>query len=118
MLIGLSKRYNIPMSLNIDNTAVKRINELREQQGKNALKLRITVDGGGCAGFQYKLELTDCTGGEDMVFADSVVTDPISLPFLDGSTVRFDKGLIGSEFKIDNPNAKMGCGCGTSFSVI
>lgn len=106
------------MSLNIDDTAVKRIHELREQQGKDALRLRITVDGGGCAGFQYKLELTEQAQGEDLVFADSVVTDPISLPFLDGSTVRFDRGLIGSEFRIDNPNATMGCGCGTSFSVV
>lgn len=106
------------MTLTIDNTAVKRINELREQQGKDALKLRITVEGGGCAGFQYKMELTDEAGKDDTIFADAVVTDAISLPFLDGSTVRFDKGLIGSEFKIDNPNATMGCGCGTSFSVM
>ncbi|MBK9586781.1 MAG: iron-sulfur cluster assembly accessory protein [Alphaproteobacteria bacterium] len=106
------------MTLTIDTTAVKRINELREQQGKSALRLRITVDGGGCSGFMYKMELTDETGKDDTIFADAVVTDAISLPFLAGSTVRFDQGLIGSEFKIDNPNAVSGCGCGTSFSVI
>ncbi len=106
------------MTLNIDDTAVKRINELREQQGKTALKLRITVDGGGCSGFMYKMELTDKAGKDDTIFADSVVTDAISLPFLAGSTVRFDQGLIGSEFKIENPNAVSGCGCGTSFSVV
>jgi iron-sulfur cluster insertion protein len=110
--------YNRTMTLNIDNTAVKRINELREQQGKSALKLRITVDGGGCSGFMYKMELTDKAGKDDTVFADAVVTDAISLPFLAGSTVRFDQGLIGSEFKIENPNAVSGCGCGTSFSVV
>ncbi|MCB1681805.1 MAG: iron-sulfur cluster assembly accessory protein [Alphaproteobacteria bacterium] len=106
------------MTLTIDDTAVKRINELRTQQGKTALKLRITVEGGGCSGFMYKMELTDEAGKDDTVFADSVVTDAISLPFLDGSTVRFDQGLIGSEFRIENPNAVSGCGCGTSFSVI
>lgn len=106
------------MTLNIHDSAVKRINELREQQGKTALKLRITVEGGGCSGFMYKMELTDTEGKDDTVFADSVVTDAISLPFLDGSTIRFDQGLIGSEFKIENPNAVSGCGCGTSFSVI
>lgn len=108
----------VNMSLNVDHTAVKRINELRSQQGKTALKLRITVDGGGCSGFMYKMELTDQAGKDDTIFADSVVTDAISLSFLAGSTVRFDQGLIGSEFKIDNPNAVSGCGCGTSFSVV
>ena len=106
------------MTLTIHDTAVKRINELRGQQGKSALKLRITVDGGGCSGFMYKMELTDKAGKDDTVFADAVVTDAISLPFLAGSTVRFDQGLIGSEFKIENPNAVSGCGCGTSFSVV
>ena len=105
------------MSLIIDDSAVKRIEELRKAQSKDALMLRITVDGGGCSGFQYKLELTEQASEKDEVFEGAVVTDDISLPFLDGSVVKFDQGLIGSEFKIDNPNAVSGCGCGTSFSV-
>lgn len=105
------------MSLIIDDSAVKRIEELRTAQNKSALMLRITVDGGGCSGFQYKLELTEDTSDKDIDFDGAVVTDDISLPFLDGSVVKFDEGLIGSEFKIENPNAKSGCGCGTSFSV-
>lgn len=105
------------MSLTIDDSTVKRIQSLRAQQNSDDLKLRITVDGGGCSGFQYKMELTDKIGDKDEVFADAVVTDDISLGFLKGSTIRFDEGLIGSDFKIENPNAVAGCGCGTSFAV-
>ena len=105
------------MSLIVDESAVKRIEELRTAQDKNALMLRVTVEGGGCSGFQYKLELTEDKTDKDEVFEDAVITDDISLPFLAGSTVKFDSGLIGSEFKIENPNAVSGCGCGTSFSV-
>ncbi|MFK7840187.1 MAG: HesB/IscA family protein [Bdellovibrionales bacterium] len=105
------------MSLIIDDSAVKRIHELRTAQNKDALLLRVTVEGGGCSGFQYKLELTEDKNDKDKIFEDAVVTDDISLPFLDGSIVKFDQGLIGSEFKIENPNAISGCGCGTSFAV-
>ena len=105
------------MSLIIDESAVKRIEELRTEQAKDALMLRVTVEGGGCSGFQYKLELTEEAGDKDIKFADTVITDDISLPFLEGSVVKFDSGLIGSEFKIENPNAIAGCGCGTSFAV-
>jgi iron-sulfur cluster insertion protein len=105
------------MTITVDTSAVKRLQDLRTQQGKDALMLRITVDGGGCSGFQYKLELTEEKKSADQVFADSVVTDDISLPFLQGSVIRFEEGLIGSEFKIENPNAVSGCGCGSSFAV-
>lgn len=105
------------MTITIDDSAVKRIEELRTQQSKDALMLRVTVEGGGCSGFQYKLELTDDIGEKDQRFADTVVTDDISLPFLEGSTVVFKEDLIGAEFKIENPNAVAGCGCGTSFAV-
>lgn len=105
------------MSLTVDDTAIKRLAELRTQQGKPALKLRVRVEGGGCSGFQYKLELTENAQADEEIFADCVVSDSISLPFLQGAVVRFEQGLIGAEFKIDNPNAVSGCGCGTSFSV-
>ena len=106
------------MSLNVDDSAVKRINELRGEQGKDALMLRVRVEGGGCSGFQYKLELSEDKDDKDLIFEDSVVTDDISMGFLEGATISFAKGLIGSEFKIENPNATAGCGCGTSFSVM
>ncbi len=106
------------MSLIIDPTTVDRITELRDLQGKDALMLRVRVEGGGCSGFQYKLELTEDQKDQDLVFENAVLTDDISLGFLEGARVFFDQGLIGSEFKIDNPNATAGCGCGTSFSVM
>ena len=105
------------MSITIDQSAVKRIEELRTSQKKPGLMLRVTVNGGGCSGFQYALELTDTVTKDDETFENTLVTDDMSLPFLDGSIVRYDEGLIGSEFVIENPNAKTGCGCGASFSV-
>lgn len=105
------------MTILVDDSAIKRIEDLRTSQKKSLLMLRITVDGGGCSGFQYKLELTDKISNDDQTFEDVVVTDNISLPYLDGSTVRFVDELVGSEFVIDNPNAASGCGCGASFSV-
>jgi iron-sulfur cluster insertion protein len=106
------------MTLIVSDSATNRINALRSSQGKNSLRLRIRVDGGGCSGFQYKLDLTEEKFDQDLVFSDMVITDDISLPFLEGATILFEEGLIGSEFKIQNPNAVSGCGCGTSFSVI
>jgi len=109
--------YNRRMTITVDDSAVKRIQELREAQGKEALMLRVTVEGGGCSGFQYKMELTEDMTDKDQAFESAVITDDVSLPFLDGTTIRFEESLIGSEFKLDNPNAVQGCGCGSSFSV-
>lgn len=109
--------YYSHMTINVAASAVKRIEDLRKSQGRAGLMLRVTVDGGGCSGFQYKMELTDSVNGGDRTFGGALVTDEISLPFLDGATVSFDESLIGAEFKIENPNAKSGCGCGSSFSV-
>jgi iron-sulfur cluster insertion protein len=105
------------MTITVDTSAVKRIQDLRTLQGKTALMLRITVEGGGCSGFQYKLELSDTANAQDITFADAVVTDDISLPFLEGANIVFEESLVGSEFKIENPNAVSGCGCGTSFAI-
>lgn len=105
------------MSIIVDDSALKRLEQLRTQQGKPGLMLRVRVEGGGCSGFQYVMELTDSPSADDLVFGEAVLTDDISLPFLSGATVRFESALIGAEFKIDNPNASSGCGCGTSFSV-
>lgn len=105
------------MSLTIDDSAVKRIEDLRSQQNKPGLMLRISVDGGGCSGFQYRMDLTEEIAEDDLTFAACVLSDDVSMNFLTGSTLKFEQGLIGSEFKIDNPNATSGCGCGTSFAV-
>lgn len=105
------------MTITVDDSAIKRIQELRAAQGKEALMLRVTVEGGGCSGFQYKMELSDEINDKDVTFADAVVTDDISMGFLDGTKISFEDGLIGSDFKLENPNAVAGCGCGASFAV-
>ncbi len=101
----------------VDQSAIDRIQELRKKQAAPGLMLRITVDGGGCSGFQYHLSLSEEQAADDHVYKECVITDDISLPLIAGSTVAFERSLVGAEFKINNPNAVMGCGCGTSFSV-
>lgn len=82
--------------------------------------LRIAVDGGGCSGFQYRMELVDQVDPDDLVLTGDgqrVVIDPVSLPFLAGAVIDFKDELIGARFVVENPNASSSCGCGTSFSV-
>ncbi len=105
------------MNLIVDPSAATRIAQLRQAQGQPGLMLRIRVDGGGCAGFQYIMDLTSDISDKDLSFEGGVITDDISLPFLDGATISFEESLIGADFKIKNPNAATGCGCGTSFSI-
>jgi len=81
--------------------------------------LRVAVEGGGCSGFQYAIDL-DAPGAEDLVLekdGQRVVVDPVSLPFLENAVIDFSEELIGARFVIDNPNASSSCGCGTSFSI-
>lgn len=87
--------------------------------GGECAVLRVAVDGGGCSGFQYRIEL-DAAASEDLVISGAgarVVIDPVSLPFLNGAVIDYKVELIGSRFVIDNPNAATSCGCGTSFSI-
>jgi len=82
--------------------------------------LRLAVDGGGCAGFQYRFGLADLVEPEDRVTTRDEVTlvvDPVSHDLLDGSAVDYVESLGGSAFRVTNPNAASGCGCGSSFSV-
>ncbi|MBT8155260.1 iron-sulfur cluster assembly accessory protein [Epibacterium ulvae] len=81
--------------------------------------LRIAVEGGGCSGFQYQIEL-DAPAAEDLVLegnGEKVVVDSVSLPFLADAVIDFTEELIGARFVINNPNATASCGCGTSFSM-
>lgn len=82
--------------------------------------LRISVDGGGCSGFSYKYDLVASTLEDDLVLrlgGATIVIDPVSLPFLEGSEIDFVDDLMGQSFQIRNPNATASCGCGTSFSI-
>ena len=81
--------------------------------------LRVAVAGGGCSGFQYEIRL-DQAESDDLVLkggGQSVVVDPVSLPYLAGAVIDFTDELIGARFTIENPNATSSCGCGTSFSI-
>ena len=81
--------------------------------------MRLSVDGGGCAGFSYKFALGDVDPHDARSVTDGVtlVVDPVSLDLVAGSAVDFIEDLGGSAFKVTNPNAASGCGCGSSFSV-
>ena len=100
-------------------SAAARVASIAKRQGKPAI-LRLAVDGGGCAGFTYKFELADDQADEDAVAETEgvrLVVDPISLDLVRGSAVDFVEDLGGASFKVTNPNAASGCGCGSSFSV-
>jgi iron-sulfur cluster insertion protein len=101
----------------IEDSAVARIIALREKQGNPNLMLRVTVLGGGCSGFKYQLDFDDKTAADDVTFRGVVVTDESSLPFLQNALIYFEQNLMGSAFKIKNPNAASSCGCGKSFST-
>ncbi len=82
--------------------------------------LRVSVDGGGCSGFQYRFDLVRVRDDGDLALeapGATVLIDPMSLEILAGSEIDFVDDLIGASFKIKNPNATASCGCGTSFSL-
>lgn len=82
--------------------------------------LRVSVEGGGCSGFQYQFDLVDSTAPDDVVIERAgarILIDPVSLEYLAGSEIDFVDELIGASFKIQNPNAVSSCGCGTSFAL-
>jgi iron-sulfur cluster assembly accessory protein len=108
---------SIPVT--ISERAARRIGEILKDEGDGAM-LRISVEGGGCSGFQYKFDIERARAEDDiLVERDSaiVLVDPASAPFLAGSEVDFVDDLIGASFRVNNPNATASCGCGTSFSV-
>ncbi|WOE75228.1 iron-sulfur cluster insertion protein ErpA [Alterisphingorhabdus coralli] len=99
--------------------AAKRVAAIATKLGKDAA-LRLSVEGGGCSGFQYRFGLAESIESDDHVTErDGVklVVDSISLDLLRGSAVDFVESLGGASFQVTNPNAASGCGCGTSFSV-
>lgn len=112
--------YLAPMSdINLTPSAAARVATIAARQGKPAI-LRLAVEGGGCSGFQYRFGLADGVESDDVaVEQDGVklVVDTVSLDLVRGSAVDYVEDLGGSAFKVTNPNAASGCGCGSSFSV-
>ena len=109
------------MTVELTSSAAARVATLAENEGNPNLMLRVQVLGGGCSGFQYDIGFADSQNDDDQVFeTDGVkmLIDETSLPFLEGAKVDFVQELIGSTFRIDNPNASSACGCGSSFSLL
>ena len=107
------------MALTLTEAAATRVGAIAARQGKPAI-LRLSVEGGGCSGFQYKFDLTDAAEAEDAVSETAgvrLVVDPVSLELVTGSVVDFVESLGGAAFKVENPNAAAGCGCGSSFGI-
>lgn len=104
----------------LTSAAAARVAKIAARQGQQTPRLRLSVDGGGCAGFQYRFELSEAPAEDDVeVRTDGVglVVDSMSLPLVSGSVVDFVENLGGAAFQVRNPNAASNCGCGTSFSV-
>ncbi len=99
--------------------AARRINEIMQAEPAGSM-LRISVNGGGCSGFQYAFDVERDRQDDDMLIerdGAAVLVDQVSLQYMDGSVIDFVDDLIGQSFKIENPHATASCGCGTSFSL-
>lgn len=100
--------------------AAARVRELVLEEGKPALKLRLSVSGGGCSGFQYAFEFDEQQDADDLLLerdGASLLIDALSLPLLAGAEVDYVDDLSGAQFVVRNPNATGTCGCGTSFTA-
>lgn len=100
-------------------SAARRLARLAETEGRPVM-LRVAVEGGGCSGFQYQLDLVETAAVDDLLIqtdGQTALIDPVSVPFLKGSEIAFVDELAGAQFVVRNPNAATSCGCGVSFSI-
>jgi iron-sulfur cluster insertion protein len=107
------------MPVELTTSAAARVAAIAAKQARPAI-LRLSVEGGGCSGFQYKFGLADAVDDDDSIAeTDGVrlIVDPVSLDLVSGAAVDYVENLGGAAFKVTNPNAASGCGCGSSFSV-
>jgi iron-sulfur cluster assembly accessory protein len=115
--VSSSTSYDLRMT----RAAVEKIKELQKKRKDPGLGLRLLVSGGGCSGFQYVFEIDSNVGKDDHVLEEDgvrIVCDDVSLNFVRGSTIDYESDLIQSKFVVsENPNAEIGCGCGSSFGV-
>lgn len=105
--------------MTLSPAAAARVATIAGKQGKPAI-LRLSVEGGGCSGFQYRFGLADAAEADDLVVETqgvALVVDPVSLDLVAGSVVNYVESLGGAAFRVENPNAASGCGCGSSFAI-
>ncbi len=108
-----------PEGIVLSASAAKRLAKLGEIEG-HPVMLRVAVEGGGCSGFQYQMDLVQTAEADDLRIetdGQAALVDPVSVPFLKGSEIAWIDELAGSQFVIRNPNAATSCGCGVSFSI-
>ena len=106
-------------SITVSERAARRIGEILKSEPAGTM-LRVSVEGGGCSGFQYKFGMESAKADDDMVIARhgaTVLIDPVSVQYMAGSEIDFVDDLIGAAFKVKNPKATASCGCGTSFAL-
>jgi iron-sulfur cluster assembly accessory protein len=106
-------------NLTVTERAARRIGDILRREPPGTM-LRLSVEGGGCSGFQYKFDIERAKAADDLVLARNgavVLIDPVSVNYMAGSQIDFVDDLIGQSFKINNPKATASCGCGTSFSI-
>jgi iron-sulfur cluster insertion protein len=110
----------IPSPLIFSEAAASKVKELIEEEGNDALKLRVFISGGGCSGFQYGFTFDEEVGEGDTIVENEgvkLLVDPMSFQYLSGAEIDYSEGMEGAQFVIRNPNAQTTCGCGSSFSV-
>jgi len=106
-------------NVTISDRAARRIGAILQAEPAGAM-LRVSVEGGGCSGFQYKFDVDRTRAADDVVIdreSAVVLIDPVSLQYMAGAEIDFVDDLIGASFKVANPNATASCGCGTSFTI-
>jgi len=106
-------------SVTVSERAAKRIGEILKAEPPGTM-LRVSIEGGGCSGFQYKFGMERARADDDLAITRdgaTVVIDPISMNYMAGAEIDFVDDLIGASFKVKNPKATASCGCGTSFSI-
>lgn len=111
---------DLPVPLVFTDGAANKVKELIDEEGNDALKLRVFVSGGGCSGFQYGFTFDEESSEDDTVMQKNGVTllvDPMSYQYLIGAEIDYQENIEGAQFVIKNPNATSTCGCGSSFSV-
>lgn len=106
--------------MNLTESAVTKLKDILAEENNPAVKLRVFVQGGGCAGFSYGFTLDEAQNEDDFVQeydGVKVLVDSMSWQYLQGSNINYKEELMGASFVIDNPQAVSTCGCGSSFSV-
>jgi len=106
-------------SVTVSERAARRIGDILKGEPSGTM-LRVSVEGGGCSGFQYKFDMTRTKAADDLVISCDgavILIDPVSVNYMAGSEIDFVDDLIGASFKVNNPQATASCGCGTSFAL-